>query len=77
MHLCLFRDTLGFVFEVSLVIAVVSMLKSGNKSEKNLATEFENDFKHNKNNRLKRLKCIQYVLNFPVCVAADLGAREI
>ena len=54
MHLCLFRDTLGFVFEGSLVIAVVSMLKSGNKSEKNLATEFENDFKHNKNNRLKR-----------------------
>ena len=29
------------------------MLKSGNKSEKNVATEFENDFNHNKNNRLK------------------------
>ena len=54
------------------------MLKSGNKSEKkNVATEFENDFKHNKNSRLKRWKCIQYVLNFPVCVTADLEAREI
>ena len=30
------------------------MLKSGNKSEKNIAIEFENDSNHNKNNRLRR-----------------------
>ena len=80
-HLCLFRNT-GAWFRIrtraclegSLVMAVASTLKSGNKSEKNLATEFENDSNHNKNNRLKHWKC-----NLPVCVAAaaDLEAREI
>ena len=37
--------------EGSLVLAVASMLKSGNKSEK---YEFENDSNRNKNNRLRR-----------------------
>ena len=37
------------------------MLKSGNKSEKNLATELENDSNHNKNDRLKHWKRIQSI----------------
>ena len=35
-------------------MTVASMLKSGNKSEKNLAIEFENDSNHNKDNGLRR-----------------------
>ena len=35
-------------------MAVASMLISGNKSEKNIAIELENDSNHNKKHRLRR-----------------------
>ena len=44
-------------------MAVASILKSGNKYEKILATEFENDSNHNKNNRLKTLIILMYSID--------------
>ena len=60
----LFRNTLGYGFHLEHVSnwftgygrygSCQYMLKSGNKSGKHLATEFENNSNHNKNNQSKR-----------------------